>query len=56
MKTSLNHQPESTAGSQRPGLVRASLKTFKHRHERRKLREQLRRFDAATSGEDVIFA
>jgi len=56
MKTPLNSQPDTTAAHQRPGLVRAGLKTFKHRHDRRKLREQLRRFDPATSGEDVLFA
>jgi hypothetical protein len=56
MKIPLNSQSETPAVSQRPGLVRTSLKTFKHRHDRRKLREQLRRFDPATSGEDVLFA
>jgi hypothetical protein len=56
MKTQLNTSSENPQAGQRPGLVRSGLKTFKHRHDRRKLREQLRRFDPATSGEDVLFA
>jgi len=56
MKTPLNSQSDTPVANQRPSLVRTGLKTFKHRHERRKLREQLRRFDPATSGEDVLFA
>jgi hypothetical protein len=56
MKTPLHASSDNSHSAQRPGLVRTALKTFKHRHDRRKLREQLRRFDPATSGDDVLFA
>jgi hypothetical protein len=56
MKTPLNSQSDVASTSQRPGLARTALKAFKHRHDRRKLREQLRRFDPASSGEDALFA
>jgi len=60
MKTQINAKPDhNTANSpgQRAAVMRASVaKTFEHRNERRKIREQLRRLDWALNGEDEIFA
>ena len=46
-----NHH--STAIGQRPAGIRPSVaKTFEHRYERRKIREQLRRLDWALNIEE----
>jgi hypothetical protein len=59
MKTH-NHtkSAHSTANpsSQRIGVRASAAKTFEHRYERRKIREQLRRLDWALNVEDEIFA
>jgi hypothetical protein len=55
MKTHINANSENGTAAPRTGLVRAGSKTFKHRHERRKIREQLRRVDSANRVEDESF-
>jgi hypothetical protein len=54
MKTQTNANPENNSTAPRVNWVRTGSKTFKHRHERRRIREQLRRLDTATSVEDEI--
>ena len=55
MKTQINAKPDHNAANppgQRAAVMRASVaKTFEHRNERRKIREQLRRLDWALAGE-----
>jgi hypothetical protein len=53
--TKSNHATHPTGF--RAGGVRAhAAKTFEHRYERRKIREQLRRLDWASNAEDEVFA
>jgi len=58
----IQNQPKPTHNSGDPsgfraGGVRANTaKTFEHRYERRKIREQLRRLDWALAGADDFFA
>jgi hypothetical protein len=52
MKTQTNADSESNTAALRPGFVRTSSKTIKNRHERRKIRAQLRRLDPAAGAED----
>ena len=52
MKTPIHANAENNTAASRPGFVRTSSKTFKHRHERRKIRAQLRRLDPAAGVED----
>jgi hypothetical protein len=55
MKTQINPKPGShstSSASQRAAVTRpGASKTFEHRYERRKIREQLRRLDWALAGE-----
>jgi hypothetical protein len=55
MKTQLNHKnAEQTAAivERKHTPVRSGNKTFAHRYERRKIREQLRHLDWALAGVD----
>ena len=54
MKTQFNAGSENHEPAPRAGLARTGSKTFKHRHDRRKIREQLRRLDPADSVEDDL--
>lgn len=59
MKTQINDRPaENTTAINHEyhTPLRQHTKSSEHRHERRKLREQLRRLDWAPSVEDEIFA
>jgi hypothetical protein len=60
MKTQTNDKPGNNTGnpsSQRATGLRAhAARTFEHRNERRKIREQLRRVDWAHNVEDEVFA
>ena len=60
MKTPINAKSVPTIASPADarvgGLRPHAAKTFEHRHERRKIREQLRRLDWALNGEEEIFA
>lgn len=59
MKNQIQARPGNyaTANIQRPAGIRPQTnKSIEHRHERRKIREQLRRADWAPGLEDGIFA
>jgi hypothetical protein len=60
MKTQANaksgHNIANTAIERAVGLRSGAAKTFEHRYERRKIREQLRRRDWASNEADEIFA
>jgi hypothetical protein len=59
MKTQINAKSGQTASptGERPAGIRPhAAKTFEHRSERRKIREQLRRLDSILNGENEIFA
>jgi hypothetical protein len=59
MKNPSNAKPSGNStgpNAQRLAALRHSAKSIEHRHERRKIREQLRRLDWAPSAEDGIFA
>ena len=59
MKTPLQPKSESNTSTSHQRAAGARLsppKSFEHLHERRKIREQLRRLDWATDAEDAIFA
>jgi len=60
MKTQIIPKPSQTnipqVGQRSAGLRPHAAKSFEHRYERRKIREQLRRLDWALHGEDEIFA
>jgi hypothetical protein len=55
MKTQLNHKSAEQAAAiveRKHTPVRSGAKTFTHRYERRKIREQLRHLDWALAGVD----
>lgn len=58
MKTNLNPKPDQNSADPagfRVGRGRPNVaKTFEHRYERRKIREQLRRLDWALNNEDAF--
>jgi hypothetical protein len=60
MKNQMNARPRSNAASHyyrhTDGVRAHAAKTFEHRHERRKIRGQLRRLDWALDVEDEVLA
>jgi hypothetical protein len=60
MKTQSNDKPGNNtanpSGHRTAGLRAHAARTFEHRNERRKIREQLRRLDWAHNVEDEVFA
>jgi hypothetical protein len=59
MKNHINTKPSqsvSQVGQRSAGLRPQTARSIEHRHERRKIREQLRRLDWALYSEDEAFA
>ena len=59
MKNHINTKSSQNAaqvGQRSAGLRPQTVRSFEHRHERRKIREQLRRLDWPLIGEDEAFA
>ena len=60
MKTQIIPKPSQATipqpGQRSAGLRPHAAKSFEHRYERRKIREQLRRLDWALNEDDDVFA